>query len=137
MVPAVGAYRPTMVLPTVVLPQPVSPTSPNVSPRPTSNETSSTAFRLAMCRANGPPTLIAKYFLRCSTLSMVSIVIPPLQIQELPARSDDGENTERGVLLRLRRVAVPAHGRCSWRTCSVERICSQQEAPAGPEDSLR
>src|SRR5450756_752462 len=101
MVPAVGLYRPTMVLPTVVLPQPVSPTSPTVSPRPTSNETSSTAFRLAMCRAYGPPILTPKYFLRCSTLSMVSIVIPPLQIQKLPAQSDGGENTEHGALLRL------------------------------------
>ena len=43
MVPAVGSIRRRMTRPTVVLPQPLSPTSPSVSPAPMVKLTSSTA----------------------------------------------------------------------------------------------
>ena len=43
IVPEVGASRFTSILPTVVLPQPDSPTSPNASPRRIWKLTSSTA----------------------------------------------------------------------------------------------
>ena len=43
MVPAVGSIRRRMARPTVVLPQPISPTSPSVSPGPIVKLTSSTA----------------------------------------------------------------------------------------------
>src|SRR5262245_2322706 len=60
-----------MVRPTVVLPQPDSPPRPSVSPAAIENETSSTAFTVAVCddRKLAPPALIVKYFCRWSTAS--------------------------------------------------------------------
>ena len=43
MVPSVGSSSFRSVRPTVDLPQPLSPTSPSVSPRPIENDTPSTA----------------------------------------------------------------------------------------------
>ena len=48
MVPSVASSSLSTVRPTVVLPQPDSPTSPSVSPGAIVNETSSTAFTVAV-----------------------------------------------------------------------------------------
>ncbi len=42
-VPAVGSSTPSITLMVVVLPAPLGPSSPTISPRPTVNETSSSA----------------------------------------------------------------------------------------------
>ena len=53
-VPLVAGRRRTSVRPRVVLPQPDSPTSPRISPRPTSNVTSSTACTSPTLRRSTP-----------------------------------------------------------------------------------
>src|SRR5438270_694379 len=52
--PDVGSRRRKIVLPVVVFPQPDSPTTPRVSPRATSNETSFTAFTAPTWRDRTP-----------------------------------------------------------------------------------
>ena len=66
--PAVGSIRRRMQRPVVDLPQPDSPTSPSVSPRRMSKDTSSTAWTRATSCENSPPRM-GKYFLRFLTLS--------------------------------------------------------------------
>src|SRR5205814_1102475 len=56
-VPAVGGWRRMRVLPSVDLPQPDSPTSPNTSPRLISNDTSSTARTSPILRRRSPPRI--------------------------------------------------------------------------------
>src|SRR5690606_26096890 len=58
--------------PTVVLPQPLSPTSPNVSPSRTNRETSSTALTSAIFRRKIPPWT-GKYLLKPLTSSKTSV----------------------------------------------------------------
>ncbi len=53
--PDVGGYSPTIARPSVVLPQPDSPTTPSTSPARTSRLTPSTARSRAISRLNGPP----------------------------------------------------------------------------------
>ena len=66
IVPAVGSSSRSTARPTVVLPQPDSPTSPSVSPGMTWSETSSTAFTVAVSeeRKPAPAAFTAKYFFR-------------------------------------------------------------------------
>ena len=64
-----------MVCPSVVFPQPDSPTSPKVSPRLTEKETSSTARMLSPLPPRNPPPIL-KYFLRL-TILRISSVSPP------------------------------------------------------------
>ena len=58
--------------PSVVLPQPLSPTSPNVSPRLTSNVTPSTAFTSAILRWKMMPEVTGKYILRSRAWTRLS-----------------------------------------------------------------
>src|SRR6185369_7101208 len=60
--PPVGSMSRSSVRPAVVLPQPLSPTSPSVSPGPTWNEMSSTARTCATTR-DRTPFFTGKYFL--------------------------------------------------------------------------
>ena len=71
MAPLVASSSLRMVRPTVVLPQPDSPTRPSVSPAAIVNETSSTAFTIAFLdeRKPAPAALISKYLCRPSTSS--------------------------------------------------------------------
>src|SRR5580692_1766858 len=64
-----------MQRPTVVLPDPDSPTSPSVSPRLMSNETPSTALTSATWREK-TPAMMGKYFSRSRTATRVSAAIP-------------------------------------------------------------
>src|SRR6185503_16460891 len=54
MLPEVGSTRRRMQRPVVVLPQPLSPTSPSTSPAWTSNDTPSTARTWPTRRENSP-----------------------------------------------------------------------------------
>ena len=64
--PAVASSSLSTARPTVVLPQPDSPTSPSVSPAMTWIETSSTAFTVAVAleRNPAPAAFTVKYFFR-------------------------------------------------------------------------
>src|SRR5213594_966844 len=66
--PSVGSMRRRMQRPAVVLPQPLSPTSPSTSPGITENEIPSTALTWPTVRENSP-FLIGKCFLRPATWS--------------------------------------------------------------------
>src|SRR5688572_11815539 len=70
MMPSVGSSRRRTVLPTVVLPQPDSTTSPSVSPGAMVNDTSSTAFTVAILEEKmpEPESGTLKYLRRPSTL---------------------------------------------------------------------
>ena len=61
--PAVASISRSMSLPSVVLPQPLSPTTPKVSPRPIVRSTPSTALTWACTRPQNP-SRTGKYFLR-------------------------------------------------------------------------
>ena len=69
---AVGSYRRTMQRPTVVLPHPLSPTSPSVSPLRMAKLTPSTALTSATLRRNSP-AVTGKYILRSRTSSSVLV----------------------------------------------------------------
>src|SRR3954469_2837985 len=61
--PEVGSINRSIALPVVVFPHPDSPTTPSVSPRATSNETSFTAFTAPTCLEK-TPFLIGNSFFR-------------------------------------------------------------------------
>ena len=71
MAPLVASSSLSTVRPIVVLPQPDSPTRPSVSPAAIVNETSSTAFTVAVFddRKPAPAALTEKYLCRPSTSS--------------------------------------------------------------------
>src|SRR3954471_9604256 len=69
--PPVAGTRRRIVRPTVVLPQPDSPTRPSVSPRLIENVTSSTAFTQATVRCRRPPRT-GKYLTKRATSSIVA-----------------------------------------------------------------
>src|SRR5438128_9433004 len=71
MDPEVGSIRRRMQRPTVVFPDPDSPTRPSVSPRETANRTPATALTSATTRAR-TPRFTGKYFFRSRTRSSVS-----------------------------------------------------------------
>ena len=62
--PAVARWSATISQPIVVLPQPDSPTRPNVSPRRTLKETSETAFTLPTFRCRTAPEVTGNSFTR-------------------------------------------------------------------------
>jgi hypothetical protein len=70
--PDVGSIRRRIARPVVVLPQPDSPTTPSVSPRATSKDTSFTAFTAPTCR-DRTPFLIGNSFRRFRTDTSGSI----------------------------------------------------------------
>src|SRR3954452_5716248 len=71
-----------IVCPSVVFPQPDSPTRPKVSPRLTEKETSSTARMLSPLPPINPPPIL-KYFLRL-TILRISSVSPPTAFVPFP-----------------------------------------------------
>jgi hypothetical protein len=73
--PPVAGISRRRVRPTVVLPQPDSPTRPNVSPRLMKKLTSSTAFTWATVRCKSPPRT-GKYLRRRSTSRSTSPFVP-------------------------------------------------------------
>jgi hypothetical protein len=82
-----------MVRPTVVLPQPDSPTSPSVSPAAIVNETSSTAFTIAFFDDSKPTPapLISKYL--CKPLTSSSGVSAALAAAAVPGFGSGGAGT--------------------------------------------
>src|SRR3990170_258941 len=76
--PEVGLYSMSMTRPRVVLPQPLSPTSPSVSPRLISKLTPSTALTSATLRWKMIPEVTGKYIRMSSTRTMVSPAGPAL-----------------------------------------------------------
>src|SRR3989442_2793863 len=74
--PEVGFVSRRRHRPTVVFPQPLSPTMPRVSPLYTARSTPSTAFTEFTCRRKTPPR-IGKYFFRPSASRRISDRWPP------------------------------------------------------------
>src|SRR5579872_2596910 len=70
--PAVGLINWRIARPVVDFPQPLSPTSPNVSPRRTNRSTPSTAFTFATVRPNSPPLIGKCTFNPLTSMSVVS-----------------------------------------------------------------
>ena len=70
--PEVGSIRRRIQRPVVVLPQPLSPTSPSTSPSCTANDTPSTARTWPTVRESSP-FLIGKCFLRSVTSRMIGV----------------------------------------------------------------
>src|ERR1700734_1127515 len=68
-VPESGLSRATTIRPIVVFPQPDSPTSPNVSPARTVNDTPDTALTLATRRCRTAPEGTGDSFTRAGTSS--------------------------------------------------------------------
>src|ERR1700689_1708294 len=66
--PDVGGSRATIIRPGVVLPQPDSPTRPNVSPGRTSNDTSDTACTAPTCRCRIAPLVTGNSLTRFCTM---------------------------------------------------------------------
>jgi hypothetical protein len=73
--PSVGSTRRRMALPTVLLPQPLSPTRESVSPLAIANPTSSTACTVATWRFSSPPCT-AKCF-RSPVATSIGCAGPP------------------------------------------------------------
>src|SRR5699024_10394716 len=81
--PPVGLYSCSRVRPTVVLPQPDSPTRPRVSPGRIANETLSTALSGGVL---AKPVRTGKYSFQCSTCtrySLLGILLPLLRILDI------------------------------------------------------
>ena len=75
--PEFAFSRPTMRRPMVVLPQPDSPTMPNVLPRGTSKLTSATALTLPTRRCMMAPAVTENSLTRCSTFSSAPSAAAP------------------------------------------------------------
>src|SRR5215510_5825292 len=86
ILPAVGSISRSTVRPTVVLPQPDSPTSPSVSPAAIVKLTPSTANTMPRARCSSPLRM-GKYFLRSRTSSTVSGTVIPVKLARAPACS--------------------------------------------------
>ena len=72
IVPSVGVSRRNTARPNVVLPDPLSPTRPSVSPVPIDSDTSSTALRNFVVRPQNPLRPTGKRIDRCSTSTSAS-----------------------------------------------------------------
>ena len=89
--PPMGESRPETTLSSVVLPEPLGPTSPTTSPRSTANETPSTAARPPKCRSR-PPTssraerLMARPFARSGRAQAAAVLRPSRWPRRLRAR---------------------------------------------------
>src|SRR5215210_755515 len=94
--PSVGSTRRSTVRPSVVLPQPDSPTRPRVSPRRTKKLTSSTALTQATVRCRRPP-FTGKYLTRRSTSSSVSCLDLSLGAQSGAVAVADDELPPEGT----------------------------------------
>ena len=104
----------------MLLPQPVSPTMPSVSPCSTSNETPSTAFTAPIWRWKITPRLIGK----CLTRSRTSIRASSL------ARLRSGRSGRRAAALELVVGVAVARGGSS----STSTRCAPAGAVASPRD---
>src|ERR1051326_1171395 len=94
IVPDVGSIRRRMQRPTVVFPDPDSPTRPSVSPGATSKLTPSTALTCATVRAS-TPLFTGKYFVRSWTerRGCVLIAIPASRNAECRRQKAEGRGT--------------------------------------------
>src|SRR5438552_12884136 len=86
-----GSIKPSSDRPVTVLPEPDSPTMPSTSPRPTSNETPSTAFTT--------PARVKKWTLRSSTTSTADMILsfqPRVHdVAQLVADQIDGDDRDQ------------------------------------------
>src|SRR5690606_11726370 len=85
--PLVGSTSRRSVRPTAVLPQPLPPTRPRVSPSRTKKETSSTACTSATLRRSTPP-ITGKYFFRLRTSRRTSSRIGSLHLRVVQPTTD-------------------------------------------------
>ena len=125
--PEVGVYRRSRDLPTVVLPQPDSPTRPRVSPGLMEKETPSTAFK-GVVFIN--PVLIGKYCFKSrtstrysllfftSSLTVCLLFLPPW----LPLRSASRMRNDRQAF------AFPAAA-LRYRSSSLPRSVGKMHSP--------
>src|SRR3990170_8617781 len=118
--PDVGLYSMRMTRPSVVLPQPLSPTSPSVSPRLISKLTPSTALTSATLRWKMIPEVTGKYIRTSATRTIVS-----------PAGSADGvlgacSTTMLSPLRRGRRLRGLGHALPLPASAMVVRAHRQQ-----------
>src|ERR1700743_2926192 len=86
MVPDVGSIRRHSRRAVVLLPHPVSPTMPRVSPSLTSKETPSTAFTAPIWRWKITPRLIGKCLVRSRTSTRLVIALGVLRSGDDVAR---------------------------------------------------
>ena len=120
--PPVGLYKCMMDRPTVVFPQPDSPTRPRVSPFLIENVTPSTAFN---CFEENRPEFTLKYIFKSLTVRryLSSIFIPPPSaiFYILPERSS---SRKRSARRRNPSLPVFPSGRSSSRFCSAVKMHS-------------
>src|SRR6266436_5140727 len=131
--PAVGSIKRSTARPSVVLPQPDSPTRPSVSPGKTSSETPSTAWTTCRERRNKEPLGSEKWTFRSLTeingRESVSI-IPSRLIQQRPRSQNDRASN---ALTSVGHREETSGGKCPPRA----HIAAQTDSPAasgpGPE----
>ena len=111
IVPEVGVSSPTMQRPSVVLPEPDSPTSPTLSPSPTSIETPASASTLPLARDE--------------RLAQVG------DVDERRARAGDGLDVSalRGLQALAPRISARI---LSMRTQAVARASASERSGVGP-----
>ncbi len=118
--PPVGSSRRRMALPTVVLPQPDSPTSARVRPAGMSRDTPSTARTWPTVRWNTPRRMGKCTFSSCTSSSVPSVA----------ATRDGGASSPRGAAAprpasagsnRWQRTVWPSAAVCQAGTCAWQR----------------
>src|SRR5918999_6114565 len=108
IVPALGSSCRSTRRAVVVLPQPDSPISPNVSPGCTAKSTPSTAFTQAVFRPSSPCRM-GKYFCKPSTSSSGVLMVTLGRVIDQPA-SRHAALDERHVLRLVHGTARHGHG---------------------------
>src|SRR5262249_37507690 len=127
-----GSSRRSRHIPTVVLPLPLSPTRPSVSPLSTSNETSSTA-RSGVCAKM--PVRIAKLFLRLLTLRIGCSLMLILSIKQHAcgrrvARDRDALRPDSGAAIE-RVLAAWVEATARRRRAKIgDRAANRRDVPA-------
>ena len=132
--PALGRMSCRIALPTVVLPQPDSPTSASVRPDPMASETPSTARTWATVRFR-IPLRIGKWTLSCFTSS--SAAVAPPCFSAVPA-SWNAIGPASSSSLRWQRTAWPAAIGVQPGASAKQRsnACSQRSAKRHKGKSL-
>ena len=144
--PPVGSSSLRMMRPTVVLPQPDSPTRPSVSPGAIANETSSTAFTIAVFddRKPAPAALIAKVLVQAARPRAAAspVALSPRPAPGFGARGRRHERAGRdlvgapagGTMAAGDRRAAPGPGS---QTVDAERTARRKAAAGGRRAQIR
>src|SRR5579863_828478 len=145
MEPDVGGSRATIILPVVVLPQPDSPTRPNVSPGRTSKDTSETACTAPTWRCRIAPLVTGNSLTRFFTtrnglvpLGEVAAVdgvagVTVIALERAPGQAGcqrrQGDDTRTDARARARRGSVPRYGISMCRICTALRTGMREAVP--------